>query len=375
MHTDHLEDFRVAIEPTAVVDLRRRLAATRWPDQLDGTGWQLGTDRAELRQLCDHWAGAFDFGAFERRCNVYPQVRTVIDGVVVHAIVARSGVADATPLLLVHGWPGSVAEHFDVIEPLLAHHHVIVASLPGYGFSGPTTQHGIGVAKIAELLVELMRRLGHPVFFLAGGDWGAIIGARLAADHPTRVLGAHLTMLPVPRPSGSVKATVTDDEADLRDRARAVMASGTGYQAIQSTRPQTLAYGLTDSPAGLAGWILEKFHAWSDCAGDLACVFTPDRLLENISIYWFTGTINSSMRLYHEGMVNDVTTPHGVVTVPTGHAVFPGEIYHTPRAWAEERYRIVHWTRQPRGGHFAAMEVPLLYAADVLAFTGTVTGG
>jgi microsomal epoxide hydrolase len=371
--SDDVQPFTVRVSEREVTDLRSRLDRTRWPDQLPGTTWELGTDVGFLRELCDHWADGFSFETWVERCNRYPQVRTEIDGVTVHAIVAGSTAPDATPLLLIHGWPGSVAEYFDVIEPLRAHHHVIVPSIPGYGFSGPTTRFDIGPRAIAGIFVELMRRLGHDRFVTAGGDWGAVIGAWMGAHHPDHVAAVHLTLLPIPAPSAEVRSQVTDSERELGTRSRRTMATGTGYQSIQATRPQSLAYGLTDSPAGLAGWIVEKFRSWSDCDGDITSVFTLDRLLENVSIYWFTGTINSSMRLYHEAMTRTPeTVPDRPITASTGHPVYPGELFHTPRAWSESFYAITHWAEMPRGGHFAAMEVPEAYVADLLAFTSTV---
>lgn len=362
--------FTVAVSDGQVADLRERLARTRWPDQLPGTTWELGTDMPFLQQLCQRWADGFSFDAWVDRCNRYPQIRTEIDGVTVHAIVARSDAPDATPLMLIHGWPGSVAEYFDVIESLRARHHVIVPSIPGYGFSGPTTRFGIGPLEIGGIFVEMMGRLGFSRFVVAGGDWGAIIGSWMGAHHGDHVVAVHLTMLPIPSPTAELRSQLTDRERELHARSRVTMATGTGYQAIQSTRPQTLSYGLTDSPSGLAGWIVEKFYSWSDCGGDILSVFTLDRLLENVSIYWFTGTINSSMRLYHEAMVaNPPTTPDRPITVPTGHPIYPGELSHTPRAWADVFYPIVHWEERPSGGHFAAMEVPDQYVADLLAFT------
>jgi epoxide hydrolase len=371
---DTVEPFHVEITDAQVADLAARLERTRWPDQLVGTGWGLGTDSTFLRQLCDHWVGRFDWREFEARCNRHPQVRTTVDGIVVHAIVASSPRPDAAPLLLLHGWPGSVAEYFDVIEPLRHDHHVVIASLPGYGFSGPTTRRGVDQLEIARVLVELMRRLGHERFVVAGGDWGATIGAWMAAHLPAAVAGLHMTMVPMrpPERDGDLERTsgVTNAEWDALEQAQRARRSDVGYHAIQSTRPQTLAYGLTDSPTGLAGWIVEKFHAWSDCGGDIGSAFTMDRLLENVSIYWCTGTINSSMRLYLEATSGGRSLfPERPVEVPTGLAVYPEDIYPIPRAWAAQQFQIVRWEVMPRGGHFAAMEVPDLYAADVAAFT------
>lgn len=371
-----IEPFRVEISDAQIADLRERLTRTRWPDQLTDTGWELGTDSAFLRELCEHWSTRFDWDRFQDRCNRYPQVRTVVDGTTVHAILASSTRSDASPLLLLHGWPGSVAEYFDVIEPLRRDHHVVVASLPGYGFSGPTTRRGVDPLEVARVLVELMRRLGHDRFFVAGGDWGATIGAWLAAYWPAAIAGLHMTMVPMRLPDQNVPdEAVGVTEAEWQSLARADRArqSDVGYAAIQSTRPQSLAYGLTDSPAGLAGWIIEKFHGWTDCGDDVGGAFPADRLLDNLSIYWFTGTINASMRLYREATTGGRSLfPDRPVDVPTGIAVYPADIYPVPRAWAERQYQIVRWATMPRGGHFASMEVPESYAADVAGFTAHV---
>src|SRR6266540_5312460 len=250
-----MEPFHVEISDAEIADLRERLRRTRWPDQLAGTGWELGTDSAFLKQLCHHWSDAFDWDAFRARCNRHPQVRAEVSGTTVHAIVASSSDPNATPLLLLHGWPGSVAEYFDVIEPLRRDHHVVVASLPGYGFSGPTRRRGVEQLEVACVLVELMRRLGHERFVVAGGDWGANVGSWMAGHLPDAVAGLHMTMVPMPSPTrdgGDAVVGVTDAEWGALDRARRALATDVGYAAIQSTRPQTLAHGLTDSPAGLA---------------------------------------------------------------------------------------------------------------------------
>ncbi len=376
MNQADIEPFHVDITDVQIADLRERLVRTRWPDQIPGTGWDLGTDSTFLRELCDHWANHFDWSAFEDRCNRHPQVRTTVNGTTVHAIVASSTRADAIPLLLLHGWPGSIAEYFDVIEPLRREHHVVVASLPGYGFSGPTTRRGVDPLEVARVLVELMRLLGHARFIVAGGDWGATIGAWMAAHLPDAVAGLHMTMVPMRPPSTDTAddvTGVTEAEWQALDTAQRARLTDVGYAAIQSTRPQTLAYGLTDSPAGLAGWIIEKFHGWSDCGGDIVSAFPTNRLLDNLSIYWFTGTMNSSMRLYLEATSGGRSLfPEWRVEVPTGIAVYPKDIYPIPRAWAERQFNIVHWEIMPRGGHFASMEVPKLYAAEVTEFTAQV---
>lgn len=367
-----LDPFVVAIGDDEITDLRYRLRNTRWPDQIPDTGWELGTDSSYLRELCAHWSDGFDFAAWQERCNRFLQVKTFIDGIGLHAIVAESTNLNATPLLLLHGWPGSVAEYFEVIEPLRAQHHVVVASLPGYGFSGPTERMGVGLLAMASALVELMHLLGHQRFITAGGDWGAIVGSWIAAHHPESVIGLHVTLMPAMPPEGAdpMDGVTPDEKAALR-RMQRVQTNGAGYRAIQSTKPQSLAFGLTDSPVGLAGWIIEKFQAWSD--GDITTAYTMDRLLDNLSIYWFTGTINSSTRLYHEATSGGRSPfPDRNVVVPTGHAVFPGEVYPTARVWAEARFDIVHWKVMTEGGHFAAMEVPGIYVDELLTFTHAI---
>jgi len=376
------EPFVVEFDDASVDDLRARLRATIWPDQLSDSGWEYGTDLAYIRELCDHWAERFDWDRFRGRANAHPQMVTEIDGERIHAVHARSPEPDALPLIISHGWPGSIAELWDVIGPLSdprAHgadpadaFHVIAPSLPGYGFSGPTRHRGINAAAIATRFASLMQGLGYDRYAAQGGDWGALITTELAHQHPNRVTAIHLNLLNCPAPPRDrLFDGVTDAERDDLARARRFQAHETGYQAIQSTKPQTVAYGLTDSPAGLAAWIVEKFHTWSDCHGDLDSLLTRDRLLDNITIYWLTRTINSSMRLYYETIGPDRAKPPSRVTVPTGHARFPAEIYKAPRAWAEAWYPIDHWVDMPRGGHFAAMEVPDLFVADVRTYFRT----
>jgi len=370
--------FEVTVPREEIDELRSRLETARWPDQLPDAGWEYGTERDTLCDLCRYWREAFDWDDFEARFNRFDQYTTTIDGGRLHFYHVRSPEASARPLLLSHGWPGSVAEFLDVLGPLTdpaAHggdpadaFHVIAPSLPGYGFSGPTESRGYGIREIADTFDELMERLGYDTYLAQGGDWGALIAARLAADHPDRVAAIHTNMLFVRPSSLSEPMEMLDEQgrADYRE-TKAFRERGTGYQEIQSTKPQTLAYGLNDSPIGLAGWITEKFHGWSD-GDDLEEHFDRDRLLDNLSVYWLTQTINSSMRLYYETDLG-AAVPDSV-PVPTGHARYPAEITKTPRVWAEEVYDVVYWSEQPEGGHFAAMEVPDLFVADVREFFG-----
>jgi microsomal epoxide hydrolase len=373
------EDFRVTVDDAVVDDLRRRLASTRWPDQIPGSGWDYGTNLDYLRELCAYWEHDFDWDAFVARCNAYPQVVTTIDGQRVHCIHARSREPDARPLVITHGWPGSVAEFFDVIGPLVDPaayggdsadaFHVVCPSLPGYGFSGPTHERGWDVARVARAWDELMTGLGYDRYYAQGGDWGSFITSTMGGMFPEHVAAVHVNLVFASAPSGDdAMEGVTEAEAERLGGMQHFVQFETGYQQIQSTKPQTLAYGLTDSPAGLAGWIVEKFRTWSDCDGDVERSFTKDRLLDNISIYWITGTINSSTRMYYESMRADRGfTAAPPVTVPFGHSNFKAEIYHAPRAWAEKQYDLVYWNDVGQGGHFAAMEVPGIFVDEVRA--------
>lgn len=376
MADESVRPFEVEASDEEITDLRERLARARWPDQLPDVGWDYGTELSYLRELCSYWREDYDWDGYRERLNRFEQFVTTIDGQRIHFYHVRSPEPDATPLLLSHGWPGSIAEFLEVLGPLsdpAAHggdsgdaFHVVAPSLPGFGFSGPTTERGWGIRRMTDAFAELMDRLGYDRFVAQGGDWGGLISADLGARYSDRLLGLHANMLFV-RPSTVEDAFERLDEQGQRD----VEATGefqeteTGYQEIQSTKPQTLAYGLTDSPVGLAGWIAEKFHTWGD-GDDPDAWFGRDRLLDNVSIYWLTGTINASMRVYYETDL-EAAIPSSV-DVPTGHARYPGEIYKVPRVWAEDVYDIVHWAEQLEGGHFAAMEVPELFVEDVRAF-------
>jgi pimeloyl-ACP methyl ester carboxylesterase len=368
MAGDDLRPFRVEVPEAVLDDLHDRLARTRWPDQIPGSGWDYGTDLAYLQDLCDHWASKFDWRAQEDRFNRWPHVLTDIDGQQIHYIHARSDDPNALPLIITHGWPGSVAEFLDVIEPLRETFHVVAPSLPGYGWSGPTTEPGWDVQRVAEAWKTLMARLGYERYGAQGGDWGAMVSARLAAIDPEHMVGLHSNML-LAFPADASGIQLTEQEtADLAS-AGEFMTRGAAYQEIQGKNPQTLGYGLTDSPAGLAGWIVEKFRAWTDNEGSPDDAVTRDQLLTNLTVYWVTKTINSSIRLYCESQRTDRFGPTGeYVTVPTAAAVFPKEMFRIPRAYAESRFNLVRYTRFDRGGHFAALEEPDLLVQDVQEF-------
>jgi pimeloyl-ACP methyl ester carboxylesterase len=370
-----IEPYSVVFAADAIQDLSNRLTNTRWPDQLPGSAWELGTDLDYLQGLCAYWAADFDWAAAQGRLNAWPQITTVIDGQTVHAIHARADRPDALPLLILHGWPGSVAEMLKIIEPLRSPpdpsdaFHVVCASLPGFGFSGPTHERGWNVRRVASAMVELMARLGYERFAALGGDWGATTSNYLALEHSEHLVGIYLTMAAAGPPPGADGSELSVDEQGWVAQNAAFFAEEAGYLQIQGTRPQTLAYGLTDSPAGLAGWMVEKFRAWSDCDGELESAISRDELLTNISVYWMTGTANSASRIYYEAMRSGEFQPIAArIEVPTACAIFPKETVRTPRAWAEHAWNLQRWNEMPRGGHFAALEVPDLLVADVREF-------
>lgn len=376
-----LEQFSVKVSDDVLADLRDRLANTRWPDHMAGTGWDYGTDLGYLQELCEYWRTSFDWRGAEARLNAWPQYLTEIDGQRIHFIHARSRHANAMPLVMTHGWPGSVSEFLKILGPLTEPEafggspddafHVVAPSMPGYGFSGPTTKPGWTIKKVAETNAELMAKLGYSRYGAQGGDWGGIATALIGGLDPEHLAGIHMNMLVAGPPAGVENPFELVDpiEAGWLGEMGAFMAEGTGYQQIQGTRPQTLAYGLNDSPAGLAGWIVEKFRAWSDCGGDVESRFTKDELLTNIMIYWVTGTINSSTRLYCESMRAGLFgAARDRVDVPTGAAIFPKEIYKSPRKWAEAAFNITRWDVFSSGGHFAAMEEPEALVSSIRSF-------
>ncbi|XOV87444.1 MAG: epoxide hydrolase family protein [Pseudomonadota bacterium] len=372
--------FRVQVDDRVLTDLRTRLTMTRWPDEI-GDHWQYGSDLTYMKSLCDYWVNGFDWRSQEARLNALDQYSTEIEGRRLHFIHQRSPHPDALPLVMTHGWPGSFAEFLHIV-PMLTEpekfggdpsdaFHLICPSIPGYGFSEAPRDPGFDQKRVAEGQVELMRRLGYERYGVQGGDWGSPISSWTAVLAPEAVCGLHLTLVfaGYPKHKADPYEGVTDEEKARLESRRQHMQEGTGYQAIQGTRPQTLGYGLNDSPAGLAAWITEKFYAWTDCQGNLDAVVSRDDLLTNIMLYWINGNITASMRLYYESAhVQNNLFESGRIATPTGCAMFPGELYQPPRAWAAELYNIVHWTTQPRGGHFAALEVPELLAADIRQF-------
>ena len=375
------QPFRCHVPDAVLADLKQRLGRTRLPDQLEGAGWDYGTERDYLDALCAYWRDTFDWRAAEARFNRFPQFTTEIEGENVHFYHIRSPEPDAVPLIITHGFPGSVAEFLDILGPLSdpASHdgdrrdafHVVAPSIPGYGFSGPTRHKGFNIAKAADVNISLMEQLGYDRYIAQGGDFGSAISGVMAMKHPERMIALHLNFI-LGRPADPANPFTGLSETEIAEQEwkRNYDAHESGYQAIQGTKPQTLAYGLTDSPAGLAAWIIEKFRTWSDCGDNIEQSFSKDHLLENIMLYWVTGTINSAMRLYYEsiGPGRAPAADLSFIAVPTAHARFPAEIRPTPRLWAEQMYNIVRWTKQPKGGHFAAFEQPQLFLNDLRAF-------
>jgi microsomal epoxide hydrolase len=372
--------FVIRVPDAALADLRERLTRARFPDELEGSGWRYGTNLAYLKSLVAYWRDRFDWRAQERKLNQFEQFTTTIDGLKIHFLHRRSKQPAALPLLILHGWPGSFVEFSKIIGPLTDPvsaglpnedaFDVVIPSLPGFGFSDKPRQPGFTATRIAAIEAALMARLGYTRYGVQGGDWGSIIGTRVALDDAPHVAGLHLNMCRAAPPSGTANPNEGLSAAEL---ARLKVVEGfqneeTGYSRIQGTKPQTIGYALNDSPVGLAAWIVEKFRTWCDCDGDPENVFTKDELLTNITLYWVTGTATSSARIYYETAHSQPALANWRVEVPTACASFPKEIIWSPRRWMETRYNITRWTEMPRGGHFAAFEQPELLVADVRAF-------
>jgi pimeloyl-ACP methyl ester carboxylesterase len=376
-----VQPFKVAVDDWVMEDLRRRLAGTRWPDEIPASGWDYGSDLAYLKELVEYWRTSFDWRAQEKLINSFNHFRAEVEELNIHFIHERGKGPNPTPLIITHGWPSSFFEMYKIV-PLLADpgshggdpadaFDVVAPSLPGFGFSDRPTQRGMDILRVADLWAKLMtEKLGYLRFGAQGGDIGAGVTSRLGFAHPENLTGIHLTSVTRPTPYlGPGARELSDAEkAHLNQREKWQQAEG-GYSHIQGTKPQTLSYGLNDSPAGLAAWIVEKYRTWSDCGGDVESRFTKDELLTTITIYWITQTISSSTRMYYENQRQVWSLKSGErVQVPSGIALFPQEISRPPREWAERSYNVCRWTEMPRGGHFAALEEPELLAQDIRAF-------
>lgn len=380
---NNIVPFEILVSDQNLEDLRLRLQRSRLPDQLNNISWEYGTDIDYMREVLEYWQNEFDWREQERQLNQFDQFTTNIDGLDMHFIHQRSNNPDAIPLMIVHGWPGSISEFMKIIGPLTepsAHggdigdsFHIIAPSLPGFGFSEAPSETGYSPEKIALVLADLMERIGYERYALAGGDWGAIINRHLANHYPERLIGMHSNMILAGPPADEEqRENVSDAENQARRTRQAYMANEVAYQQIQGTKPQTLGYGLSDSPIGLAAWIIEKFHGWSDMPqgadGYLDNYFSKDELLTNVSIYWFTNSITSSTRIYYENRSTPAQKAMEFINVPTGAAIFPAELFLIPRSWAEAAYDLRHWTVMTEGGHFAALEKPDLYLDDIREF-------
>lgn len=371
--------FTLRVADADISDLHDRLARTRFPDQAPGGAWAYGTDVAYLRELTEYWRNRFDWRAEEAALNAFPQFIAPLDGVELHYLHVQGNGPDPMPLLLLHGWPGSVFEFLDLIPRLTDPARfggdprdaftVVAPSLPGYGLSFQPGQRRFGVPEMAECVATLMSEvLGYRRFGAQGGDWGSAVASRLGYAHADRMIGIHLNLMMAARRDSFVNPT-EEEQRFLREAAQ-WSREGTGYQWIQGTRPQTLAFGLTDSPAGLAAWIVEKFRAWSDCGGNVESAISRDRMLADIALYWFTGAIGSSFWPYYARLHGAAILPAGeTIKVPTGYAEFPREILKPPRTAAAHVFTdIRRWSVMPKGGHFAALEQPELLAGEVSAF-------
>ncbi|MEV0934406.1 epoxide hydrolase family protein [Streptomyces phaeochromogenes] len=386
-HDDTIRPFVLGIPQSDLDDLNARLDLTRWPDELPGVGWEYGVPRDYLKELARYWRHTYDWRAAEARLNEWPQFTTTIDGANVHFAHIRSPEPDATPLIITHGWPGSIVEFLDAVGPLTdprAHggdpadaFHVVLPSIPGFGLSGPTRDTGWELRRVGAAFAELMDRLGYPRFGAQGGDWGAGISRELGRAFPDRVIGVHLNLLPgahaSAEPTPEELAALSPPERDKTlaswRRNEEWTRERLGYATVQMTRPQTLSYGLTDSPVGQLAWIVEKFKEWTDSHDRPEDAVDRDQLLTNVMLYWLTGTAGSSARIYYErAHAAGWGEPVQPSTAPTALAVFPRDNFIPLRHVADRTENIVRWTEFDRGGHFAAMEEPDLLVGDVRAF-------
>jgi len=380
-----IQPFRIHVSEPVLDDLRQRIRRTRWPDQLPEIGWEQGTELEYLRELLTYWAEAFDWRAQERELNRLTHYRAELDGLGIHFVHHRANHSSPIPLVLTHGWPSSFLELVPLLPLLtdpMSHgiqgpaFDVVIPSLPGYGFSDRPRTTGITVQHTADLWDRLMRGLGYQRYAAGGGDFGSAVATCLGRDHPESVIGIHLSTLDLMPYLGPGSRPLSQAEKAFLEHHRQWWQAEGGYKAIQATKPQTAGYGLNDSPAGLAAWLLEKWRSWSDCGGDLESRFGRDFLLTTLALYWVTETITSSMRYYYDDHRLGAVGPDDFVSVPTAMAVFANQFLPEgipPREWVERLYNVRRWTVMPRGGHFAAREEPKLLAQDIAAFFSTLT--
>lgn len=372
--TDTIRPFKISIDDAQLDDLRRRLRATRWPDKETPGDWSQGIPLQYMQEVVAYWAETYDWRTREASLNRFDQFRTTLDGLGIHFVHQRSPHSDATPLVMTHGWPGSVVEFQKVIDALTnptAHggdardaFHVVCPSLPGFGFSDKPVAPGWNVERIGRAWGTLMQRLGYAHYVAQGGDWGAIVTTAIGLNDTTNCRGIHLNM-PIVTPDPETMGDLTDREKSALAGLQHYTESDSGYAKQQATRPQTLGYGLADSPSGQAAWILEKFWAWTDCKGHPENVLSRDEMLDNVMLYWLTNSAASSARIYWESMPAINRDP---VMIPTGISMFPKEIFRCSRRWAEKRFQnLVYWHEPDQGGHFAALEQPAMFVNELRA--------
>ncbi|OBA82568.1 hydrolase [Mycobacterium sp. 1164966.3] len=371
-----MEPLVLDVPEVQISNLRQRLSNARWPAEIAGAGWDYGTDQSFLRGVVDHWVNRYDWRCVEAEVNAIGSFVTEAAGQRVHFLYARSDDRDALPLVITHGWPGSIVEFLDALPMLRQRFHVVLISMPGYGFSGPTSERGVDVARVAAAVADVIAELGYERYIAQGGDWGALVARHLGEHYAPNVAAIHSNMLLAPPDQSDTEllADVSQSELAALTSSAERVKDGLAYMELQSTRPHSLGFGLDDSPLGLAGWILEKFHAWCDIREGMP--ISIDRLIDNLMFYWLTGTATSAARLYCESKragTSGTSEWTGHVDVPTGYAVYPYELAQTPRAWAAARYNLVHYAIQDRGGHFAAFEQPAAFAADLGNFADVLT--
>ncbi len=369
--------FKIDIDEQQLIDLQQRLEMTRWPEKETPNDWTQGIPLSYVQEVVEYWKTSYNWREREALLNRFDQFKTEINGLNIHFIHQRSKVADATPLIITHGWPGSIVEFQKVIEPLTDPEafggkaddafHVICPSIPGYAFSDKPAETGWNVSKVADTWAKLMAKLGYDKYFAQGGDWGSMITTALGMQDPEHCMGIHLNM-PIVGPDPETMADLTDREKMALAAMQHYQDSDSGYSKQQSTRPQTLGYGLVDSPAGQAAWIIEKFHAWMDCDGHPENVVSKDELLDNVMMYWLPATGASSARLYWESFGGDNSAE---VKIPTGASGFPKEIFPTSERWLAKRFtNLVYYNELNAGGHFAAFEVPEVFVKEIRACFG-----